>query len=672
MNNKSSIKGMSLRNKMVLIMLPVVIICNMLTIYFAVKQTGKIMEKEAKNQMTSLSDSVDYEISAELARVKGIMENVKNSVELSCDTSDDVIAYIYSVADAYLDIIPFGVYGGLEEGEEGIYIDKMWQPEPGDGWVMKERPWYIDGLKADNVEFGEMYLDANTNQYIISAFSNIKNSDDEVIGVICADVDIEAVNQILTGKSLYDNGYVYGVDKITGMILSNTKYPEQNGELITDLDDNLSKKISEMISTGKYGEVTLCNNKFILINEVPNTNFVTICIAGKDDVEASINSLKKLTYLIAIIGSIIICIIIYLALRHFLNPMKQITGVIDRMHELDLTERSRLSTNDEFGAMSTKINQFADNLHRVLNEVKGAVNNVDKKADRNASVASQLSGLATKQDDSVQKLQQTITGMSEAIGSIAEDANTLTDEIADANSATESVEAIVKETVKYVSEGHHDMDSMTDTIEEISELSKGLQDAVNNMRQGLAGINSMVGVINEIAEQTNLLSLNASIEAARAGESGSGFAVVAGEIGNLAQSSSDSVTDIVNMTTELESLVNAVIDATNSSIEKINSSNAMVGRTNETFRKIQSSMDEIQSSIQTVVSAVDKIEEVASDMAAKTEEQNAGTLSILDDCDKMLNIASEFDSEGKEMLSSSQELKALSQSLDSTVEKFKL
>src|SRR5690625_7627665 len=72
------------------------------------------------------------------------------------------------------------------------------------------------------------------------------------------------------------------------------------------------------------------------------------------------------------------------------------------------------------------------------------------------------------------------------------------------------------------------------TVAEEQEASlEDVEQLVTNASQ-IEAINSMVGAI---AERTNVLALNASIEAASAGEHGHGFAVVAGEIRNLADES---------------------------------------------------------------------------------------------------------------------------------------
>ncbi|MBS1183408.1 MAG: methyl-accepting chemotaxis sensory transducer [Proteobacteria bacterium] len=72
-----------------------------------------------------------------------------------------------------------------------------------------------------------------------------------------------------------------------------------------------------------------------------------------------------------------------------------------------------------------------------------------------------------------------------------------------------------------------DGDGQPSSTQALAARFNGLNDALTELRQ-------VVAVIDSITGQTNLLALNATIEAARAGDAGRGFGVVAGEVKKLA------------------------------------------------------------------------------------------------------------------------------------------
>lgn len=658
---------MGLGRKLLCVIVPVVVICYVITFLLTTNRASSIFEDDADKFLKISAEKVDYQVSSDLMVTYGIIDNVRASIEQHCNNTNEAKDYLFSIADQYPERIPAGIYVGLTNG---TYLDKVWTPDA--DWVMTERPWYKEGLKCNELTFGEMYLDANTNQYIISLFCNLRNKSNDVIGVLCADVQLDVVDKVLRDTKLYKNGYYYAVDTVTGLVMSDSKNEKRNGQEISKLTSAVDKKVAEMIQKKEYGKKVLVDDTYIMLNTIDKTNFVVVGVVGKADVNANLAALQKTNIITYIIGIIIIVAALYIILKMLLKPIQTITGLIEEMHELNLTQRAQSNTKDEFGEMSGKMNRLADTLSNVVRNVKGAVTNVDEKADSNAQVATNMNELATKQNEAIKQLQETMEQLSGAISQIADGANDLTRDIHNTNEAADRAEDVVVETTQFVDEGYKEMQEMNKTMDGISVASDTLQQSVEELKLGLEGIDSMVTVINEIADQTSLLSLNASIEAARAGESGKGFAVVADEIRKLAEGSAEIVVEIIARTTEMNNRMEVVAKMSENNISQINVGNQVVSRTSQTFDKIQDNVQEIQAAIHQVNDAVSMIEEVASDMAASTQEQTASTENVLLHCDSILQIAGQFKERGQEMADASSELRGLSEQLNDSIDQFRV
>lgn len=657
----------SLKNKIVMTMVPFVILTYFLVFIFTYGESKSVVEDNFISEIEMAQENVGNQMQADLNQVIGLVKNIQTSTEKSCTTSEEIEEYILSIADAYLDIIPNGIYCGLEDG---TYIDKLWTP--GSDWVMKERPWYTEGLKADEVTFGECYLDADSGEYIISIYANIKNSSNKVIGVISADLPLTTLKDALEAQQIGVSGYAFAIDETTGLILGNREQEDWNGQTVDDVDDIIIDTVKDITANETYGEVTSAGKYFISANKIPNTNFLTVVVVPKQDVTTRAAGIKNASFITMAVGIVIQVIVILVVLTLLMRPVPKIDKAINQIKDLDFTTACAVKSSDELGRIGKNMNQLDEKLKETMKKIRSDVKRMDVQTDTNMEVAAHLQESAENQLESMHNLTDTLDGLNQGIHVIAEGTDGLTMNVYDTTQASEQVNEKIHGAVSLVRDGKLQVSYMNETMESISGVSVELQEAVGNVSEGIEGINNMVQVIQDIADQTNLLALNASIEAARAGEAGKGFAVVAEEIRKLAEECGNSAVDIVSVTSKMGDLIGVVTEKTGQSIEKVNTGVENVSNTSDVFEQINQSVTEISNLMDTVNEAIGNISNVITDMAASVEEQTASTQVISETYRSVMDISEEFSKDGDKVVEAGQELKRIVVEITEEIAKFKV
>lgn len=272
--------------------------------------------------------------------------------------------------------------------------------------------------------------------------------------------------------------------------------------------------------------------------------------------------------------------------------LNDIARLLQSFSEGDLTARIERDYAGLYGQVKDNANATAENLTRVLSEVRGAADALTGAANQVSATAQSLSQAASEQAASVEETSSQIDVMSASISQNSDNAK-VTDGMA------------------------------TKTSKEAIDGGGAVSQTVTAMKQ----IAAKIGIVDDIAYQTNLLALNAAIEAARAGEHGKGFAVVAAEVRKLAERSQEAAKEIgelaSNSVTTAEragKLLDEIVPSIQRTSELVQEIAAASSEQSESVTQIGGAMTQLSKATQQNASASEELAATSEELSGQAEQ----------------------------------------------------
>lgn len=343
-----------------------------------------------------------------------------------------------------------------------------------------------------------------------------------------------------------------------------------------------------------------------------------------------------------IAGAVIATIFSFRFVKRMEVVKEQLTAMADHDLTYQIPEKT-LKVKDELGEIARTSAKTAESLREMVETLNAMLSGMDENI---VETSERVDTLSDKLDGMSATTEQVSTGLMETAAAMHE-----------LDASTDEIEVVMKGVAKQAQEGAEEAEKINARALELQENAKESRNTANRVLEGnkermeeaiqasknIQQIQVLTETIRNITNQTNLLAINASIEAARAGESGQGFAVVAMEITDLSEASSEAVEKIQNVAATVTESVTSLVECSEIILEFINTSvmtaYSDLVETGDHYKQdaeyVNGLVESLSASSDQILSSLNEMNTTIRDITAKSDQGAKGSETIAGDTNEI-------------------------------------